>query len=94
LYRNSERLYLTVHACEILTTLKSIGGSDNTDLSDALRQFAEKMDEDLVLKVLQKQQSNWQVALAFFNWAAGLPAYLATPMGRGPILRCWTLSGG
>ncbi|PAN32284.1 hypothetical protein PAHAL_5G475300 [Panicum hallii] len=64
-----------VHASEILRTLKSIGGSDNADLGDALRQFAEKMDEDVVLKVLQKQRSNWQVALAFFNWAAGLPGY-------------------
>ena len=64
-----------VHASEILSILKSIGGSDNTDLGGALHQFTEKMDEDVVLKVLQKQRSNWQVALAFFKWVAGLPGY-------------------
>jgi pentatricopeptide repeat protein len=64
-----------VHTGEILRILKSTGVSDNASLHHALHQFAEKMDEDLVLKVLQKQRSNWQVALAFFNWAAGLPGY-------------------
>ncbi|KAM0893810.1 hypothetical protein ACQ4PT_024882 [Festuca glaucescens] len=37
------------------------------------------MDEDVVLKVLQKQRSNWQVALPFFTWAAGLPTYTHGP---------------
>ncbi|GJN05795.1 hypothetical protein PR202_ga23460 [Eleusine coracana subsp. coracana] len=60
-----------VHAGEILKILKSSNG--DAELSDALRQFSHQMDEDLILKVLQKQRSNWQVALAFFNWAAGLP---------------------
>ncbi|CAO2193671.1 unnamed protein product [Urochloa humidicola] len=64
-----------VYAGEILRTLKSTSGSDNPNLGGALHQFAAKIDEDVVLKVLQKQRSNWQVALAFFNWAAGLPGY-------------------
>ncbi|OEL33280.1 putative pentatricopeptide repeat-containing protein [Dichanthelium oligosanthes] len=64
-----------VYASEILRILKSISGSDNIDLGDALCHFVENMDEDVVLKVLQKQRSNWQVALAFFNWVAGLPGY-------------------
>ncbi|KAF8704982.1 hypothetical protein HU200_031232 [Digitaria exilis] len=68
-----------VHACEVQRVLKSIGGGVNADLGHALHQFADKMDEDVVLKVLQKQRSNWQVALAFFNWAAGLPGYAHGP---------------
>ncbi|TVU21888.1 hypothetical protein EJB05_31559 [Eragrostis curvula] len=62
-----------VNAIEILRILKSSG--TDADLGDALCQFAHEMDEDVVLKVLQKQRSNWQVALGFFNWAAGLPGY-------------------
>ncbi|CAL4951539.1 unnamed protein product [Urochloa decumbens] len=65
-----------VHASEILRTLKSVGGSDSIDLGTALHQFDAKIDEDVVLKVLQKQRSNWQVALAFFKWAVGLPGYV------------------
>ncbi|KAI5014646.1 hypothetical protein ZWY2020_056036 [Hordeum vulgare] len=40
-----------------------------------LCQFANEIDGDVVLKVLQKKRSNWQVALLFFTWAAGLPMY-------------------
>ncbi|XP_062186826.1 putative pentatricopeptide repeat-containing protein At3g15200 [Phragmites australis] len=63
-----------VYVSEVLRILKSSGGND-AELGDALSQFADEMDEDVVLKVLQKQRSNWQVALAFFNWVAGLPGY-------------------
>ncbi|CAL4977854.1 unnamed protein product [Urochloa decumbens] len=65
-----------VHADQILRILKFTSGSDKADFGNALRQFAAKTDEDVVLKVLQKQRSNWQVALAFFKWAAGLPGYV------------------
>ncbi|WVZ72267.1 hypothetical protein U9M48_020756 [Paspalum notatum var. saurae] len=66
--------YREVYTSEVLRILKSCGSND-AELGAALRQYADKMDDDLVLKVLQKQRSNWQVALAFFNWAAGLPRY-------------------
>jgi pentatricopeptide repeat protein len=62
-----------VYASEILRILKTSSGDNN--VGNALRQFAHEMDEDVVLKVLQKQRSNWQVALAFFNWVAGLSGY-------------------
>ncbi|KAL6626750.1 hypothetical protein ACP70R_030476 [Stipagrostis hirtigluma subsp. patula] len=62
------------YAGEVLKVLKSIGENDG-ELGNALRQFEGVMDEDVVLKVLQKQRSNWQVALTFFNWAAELPGY-------------------
>ncbi|KAK3160358.1 hypothetical protein QOZ80_1BG0058460 [Eleusine coracana subsp. coracana] len=62
-----------VYAGEILKILKSSCG--DAEVRDALRHFAHQMDEDVVLKVLQKQRSNWQMALTFFNWAAGLPGY-------------------
>ncbi|KAL6847916.1 hypothetical protein ACP4OV_022044 [Aristida adscensionis] len=62
------------YASQVLRVLKSSGG-DDAELRRALRPFEAEMDEDVVLKVLQKQRSNWQVALAFFNWAAGLPGY-------------------
>nr|XP_040250024.2 LOW QUALITY PROTEIN: putative pentatricopeptide repeat-containing protein At3g15200 [Aegilops tauschii subsp. strangulata] len=58
---------------EVLRVLKSCAA--DADLGKDLFQFADEMDEDVVLKVLQKQRSNWQVALLFFNWAAGLPSY-------------------
>lgn len=63
-----------VYASQVLKVLKSTS-ADNADLSGALHQFAVHMDEDIILMVLQKQRSNWQVALAFFNWAATLPGY-------------------
>jgi hypothetical protein len=49
------------------------------------------MDEDVVLKVLQKHRSSWQVALSFFNWAAGLPTYAHGPRTTP---RCSTSLGG
>jgi hypothetical protein len=70
----SDRL-VDVYASEVLKVLKSTNNADNADLSDALRRFAVHMDEDIILTVLQKQRSNWQVALAFFSWAATLPGY-------------------
>ncbi|VAH56940.1 unnamed protein product [Triticum turgidum subsp. durum] len=62
-----------VRVGEVLRVLKSCAA--DADLGKDLRQFADEMDEDVVLKVLQKQRSNWQVALLFFNWAAGLPSH-------------------
>jgi hypothetical protein len=62
-----------VRVGEVLRVLKSCAA--DADLGKDLRQFADEMDKDVVLKVLQKQRSNWQVALLFFNWAAGLPSY-------------------
>jgi pentatricopeptide repeat protein len=62
-----------VYASEILRILKTSSGDAN--VGNALCQFAHGIDKDVVLKVLQKEQSNWQVALAFFNWVAGLPGY-------------------
>lgn len=63
-----------VYASQVLNVLKSTS-ADNADLSGVLHQFMVHMDEDIILMVLQKQRSNWQVALAFFNWAATLPGY-------------------
>jgi pentatricopeptide repeat protein len=63
-----------VYVNEVLKVLKSTN-ADNADLRGALRRFAVHMDDDIILMVLQKQRSNWQVALAFFNWAATLPGY-------------------
>ncbi|KAL5227964.1 hypothetical protein ABZP36_016229 [Zizania latifolia] len=63
-----------VHASEIVKALKSSDGDGK--LSKALGQFTDAMDEDVVLMVLRKQRSNWQVALSFFNWAASLPGYV------------------
>jgi hypothetical protein len=53
------------HGC-LLMVLKSTN-ADNADLRGALHRFAVHMDDDIILMVLQKQRSNWQVALAFFN---------------------------
>ncbi|EMS61855.1 hypothetical protein TRIUR3_23380 [Triticum urartu] len=66
-----------VRVGEVLRVLKSCAA--DADLGKDLCQFADEMDEDVVLKVLQKQRSNWQVALLFFDWAAGLPSH-----GHGP----------
>ncbi|KAF2948441.1 hypothetical protein DAI22_01g035900 [Oryza sativa Japonica Group] len=62
-----------VHVSEIVKILKSRDG--DSELAEVLNQFSDEMDEDVVLKVLQKQRSNWKVALSFFKWAAGLPQY-------------------
>uniref|UniRef100_A0A0D9UWT2 Pentacotripeptide-repeat region of PRORP domain-containing protein n=2 Tax=Leersia perrieri TaxID=77586 RepID=A0A0D9UWT2_9ORYZ len=61
------------HASEIIRILKSSDG--DSELNEVLSQFADGMDEDVVMKVLQKQRSNWKVALSFFKWAARLPCY-------------------
>lgn len=66
-----------VRAGEVLRALKFCDA--DADLGKDLCRFSGEMDEDVVLKVLQKQRSNWQVALSFFNWAAGLPAYAHGP---------------
>ncbi|KAM0888528.1 hypothetical protein ACQ4PT_028280 [Festuca glaucescens] len=66
-----------VHAGKVLRVLRSCDA--DADLGKDLRRFAGEMDEDVVLKVLQKQRSNWQVALPFFTWAAGLPTYTHGP---------------
>jgi hypothetical protein len=44
-----------------------MSNADNADFRGALHRFAVHMDDDIILMVLQKQRSNWQVALAFFN---------------------------
>ncbi|KAE8796156.1 putative pentatricopeptide repeat-containing protein [Hordeum vulgare] len=64
---------LDVRVGEVLRVLKSCDA--DADLSKDLCQFANEIDGDVVLKVLQKKRSNWQVALLFFTWAAGLPTY-------------------
>ncbi|KAI4962959.1 hypothetical protein ZWY2020_020594, partial [Hordeum vulgare] len=61
---------LDVRVGEVLRVLKSCDA--DADLS---KWFADEIHGDVVLKVLQKQRSNWQVALLFFTWAAGLPTY-------------------
>ncbi|KAE8803725.1 putative pentatricopeptide repeat-containing protein [Hordeum vulgare] len=64
---------LDVRVGEVLRVLKSCDA--DADLSKDLCRFADEIDGDVVLKVLQKKRSNWQVALLFFTWAAGLPMY-------------------
>ncbi|KAE8786755.1 putative pentatricopeptide repeat-containing protein [Hordeum vulgare] len=64
---------LDVRVGEVLRVLKSCDA--DADLSKDLCRFADEIDRDVVLEVLQKQRSNWQVALLFFTWAAGLPTY-------------------
>ncbi|KAI4976939.1 hypothetical protein ZWY2020_050546 [Hordeum vulgare] len=64
---------LDVRVGEVLRVLKSCDA--DADLRKDLCRFADEIDGDVVLKVLQKQRSNWQVALLFFTWAAGLPTY-------------------
>ncbi|KAK1692549.1 hypothetical protein QYE76_009246 [Lolium multiflorum] len=63
-----------VRVGKVLGVLRSCDA--DADLGKDLRRFAGEMDEDVVLKVLQKHRSSWQVALSFFNWAAGLPTAL------------------
>jgi hypothetical protein len=57
-----------VSTSEVLRILKSCEAS--TDLGKDPCEFSSEMDEDVILKVLQKERSNLQVAVSLFNWAA------------------------
>ncbi|KAI4992957.1 hypothetical protein ZWY2020_007270 [Hordeum vulgare] len=62
---------LDVRVGEVLRVLKSCDA--DADLSKDLCRFADEIDEDVVRS--PRRRSNWQVALLFFTWAAGLPTY-------------------
>ncbi|XP_072960825.1 putative pentatricopeptide repeat-containing protein At3g15200 [Typha angustifolia] len=48
---------------------------DSGDLESALDRCSIEINEDIVIKVLQRNRSYWKNALTFFNWANKQPGY-------------------